>query len=70
MNKKHEEAISKIMESEIKPLKDPDNDEAQVTPTAYEVAERVAYRLSDYFATENKLFDRDRFLKACGLGEE
>ena len=29
--------------------------------------ESLAYRLADYFASENPNFDRARFLKACGL---
>ena len=27
----------------------------------------VAYRFSKYFATQNPHFDRERFMKACGL---
>ena len=28
---------------------------------------QIADNLADYFATQNSLFDRDRFMKACGL---
>jgi len=29
--------------------------------------DRTAKRLADYFATQNPLFDRQKFLDACGL---
>ena len=31
---------------------------------------RIANNLADYFATQNPCFDCERFLVACGLGEE
>ena len=34
------------------------------------VCERIANQLSDYFISENSLFDRQRFLNACGIKEE
>ena len=30
----------------------------------------LAKDLADYFATQNPQFDRERFMKACGLGGE
>lgn len=32
-----------------------------------EACESVAHALADYFQTENKQFDRARFLNACGI---
>lgn len=31
--------------------------------------EEIAKQLADYFATQNPRFDRERFMKACGLTE-
>ncbi len=31
--------------------------------------ERIALDLARYFATQNPRFDRERFMKACGLGD-
>lgn len=31
--------------------------------------EDLAEKLADYFASDNERFDRDRFLKACGVRE-
>ena len=32
-------------------------------------ADNLAGDLADYFATQNPRFDRERFMKACGLTE-
>lgn len=36
---------------------------------AAETVESVAARLADELADDNPRFDRERFLKACGVGE-
>jgi len=36
------------------------------TSTEYELPVLVEH-LADYFATQNPRFDRERFMKACGL---
>lgn len=33
-------------------------------------AEIIAHRLADYFQQDNPRFDRERFLKACGIEQE
>jgi len=35
----------------------------------YDAANNIAWKLADYFATQNPRFDRSRFMKACGLTE-
>jgi len=32
-----------------------------------EIASIITHNLADYFATQNPRFDRERFMKACGL---
>jgi len=32
-----------------------------------EATQRLGERLADYLATQNPLFNREKFLKACGL---
>lgn len=63
MTKKHYTAISAIIESTY--------NNAKLYPTAAqkrcEILETVSSRLADYFATDNKNFDRTRFLQACGI---
>lgn len=62
MTKKHFEAIAAIIASEV--IENPaagfdDGYDAGVTA--------VAEDLADYFGAVNDLFNRDRFLKACGV---
>lgn len=51
MTKKHFKAIAEIIRN---------------TRCVKEIAQ-VAIKLADYFADENPLFDRDKFMTACGL---
>lgn len=37
------------------------------TPSVRSFAERLTYMLADYFAGENPLFDREKFLKEAGF---
>ena len=69
MSRKHFEAIAATLR------------DARITPTDSEISpfdegfnegslaasSKIARGLADYFATENPNFDRQRFLKACGL---
>lgn len=61
MTKKHYEAIAAILEKyRHAPLYESDY-------TDYRTAEHIANDLADYFETDNKNFDRNRFLQACGI---
>lgn len=53
MTKKHYEAIAKIVAVQ-------DDKEAYILYP-------IINDLADYFQTDNKLFDRSRFLQACGV---
>ena len=65
MTKKHFIAIAEIMTDAAYGL---DRDTADVFPTSgKEMHADIVGRLSDYFADDNPNFDRDRFLKACGV---
>ena len=44
--------------------RDTDSDGSTVTPAAIA---SVAYKLAAILATDNPRFDRDRFLRACGV---
>ena len=57
MTKKHYEAIASM----FKPY--------MVHPTQ-NIAKPLAKDLADYFATDNKLFNRTKFLTACGLEQK
>lgn len=35
-----------------------------------QTAEALAWDVANYFAAQNPRFDRSRFLKACGIGQE
>ena len=63
MTKKHYEAIAAIIASTY--------NNAKLYPTAAEkhceILEITASRLADDFQTDNKNFDRARFLAACGI---
>jgi hypothetical protein len=63
MTKKHYEAIAAIL-SRYKetPLYEKDWSD-------YRTNEHIAHELADYFATDNKNFNRARFLTACGIVE-
>ncbi|KKN69807.1 hypothetical protein LCGC14_0437530 [marine sediment metagenome] len=44
------------------------------TPHLEDITDRLFHRslvedLADYFATDDPRFNRDKFLKACGLGD-
>ena len=66
-SKKDYIAVARIIASEIEPYKDTNNDEGVDTSPADVAIERIANRLADYFRSDNQLFNRDRFLKACGI---
>lgn len=55
MTKKHYEAIAAAFRPYI------------VSNTGANIARPIAKDLADYFATDNKNFDRARFLQACGI---
>lgn len=64
MTKKHYEAIGAILASyKNTPLYETDYSD-------YRTSEHLASDLADYFATDNKNFDRQRFLEACGIVEQ
>lgn len=67
MTKKHFKALATILYSEGAFTRDMDNDEARSTPSAEDVLRRVTYRIADYCATENPLFNREKFIRAAGL---
>jgi len=60
-------AIAKILEAERRIISHPDNAQAQEILSAEAENSRIAYRLADYFTGDNSLFNKDRFLKACGV---
>lgn len=55
MTKKHYEAIAKAFHLYI------------ASNTGVNIAKPIAKDLADYFATDNKNFDRNRFLQSCGI---
>ena len=58
MTKKHYEAIAKEVANTLATCD---------TKHASTVTRLHAYRLADYFETDNKNFNRDMFLAACGI---
>ena len=52
---RHYEAIAAVIEREL--------------PMYYQSIRDVAYRMADLFAGDNPRFNRERFLKACGIQE-
>lgn len=63
MTKKHYEAIAAIIASTYRNAELYDTSGSERRDTL----EVTASRLADYFATDNKNFDRARFLTACGI---
>lgn len=63
MTKKHYEAIAAILAK----YKNPPLYETDYSD--YRTTQHIAVGLADYFATDNKNFDRTRFLTACGIVE-
>lgn len=61
MTKKHYIAIAKILMMNH-PSKDSNNYESELCDFV-----TVCSNLADYFQTDNKNFDRARFLEACGI---
>jgi len=55
MTKKHYEAIAAIINA------------AYTAESDIGIIKDIAYPLADYFATDNKNFNRTRFLAACGI---
>jgi hypothetical protein len=64
MTKKHYVAIAEIItdykKSQVISL--PENNQPYIT-----AASELSLRIADYFVKDNPNFDRNRFLKACGL---
>ena len=58
MTKKHFKAIAGIIKEDIPIAKN---------HAAYLRIEHIAEKLADFCATMNPLFDRVKFLKACGI---
>ena len=68
LSRKHFEAVARILESNNAPVEDSTPGFIEGWEAGREAMRRdVANDLADYFATENPNFDRQRFLKACGL---
>ena len=64
LTKKDFKAIAEIIvEQTICPWED----DPFIIKTAKDVAHVYAKAFADYFATQNPRFDRERFMKACGL---
>jgi hypothetical protein len=57
MTKKHYEAIAKAFHAYI------------ATNTGANIARPIAKDLADYFTTDNKNFNREMFLTACGIDQ-
>jgi len=62
--KKHYKAIAEIIREEYHGNNGPDG-----TTTEQYVCRNIASGLAGYFATDNPLFDRKKFMIACGLEE-
>lgn len=61
MTKKHYEAIAAILKKyKYAPL-------YEVDYSDYRTSQHISEDLADYFATDNRNFDRTRFLQACGI---
>lgn len=64
MTKKHYEAIAFIIDDETTTLQ---LEEGETVTVIWQ--DNLISRLSYYFATDNKNFDRSKFLDACGITE-
>lgn len=60
--KQHYKAIAEIVKKDGL-----DYELADMTAAPGSVWSNFAGKLADYFATDNPLFDRDKFMAACGL---
>ncbi len=60
-SKKHYIRLAKIAASEIKSA------EASASLSTIITTRRVFYHLAEELASDNRAFDRDQFIKACGL---
>lgn len=58
MTRKHYEVFAKVLRDEINHINDHKDKRTVV---------RIAERLADYFAAENKRFDRERFYDAADV---
>lgn len=61
LTKKHFKAVAEVIKSQIMQYY------IQERHACANGVESIAYHLADYFATQNPRFDRERFMKACGL---
>ena len=66
-SKKDYIAIARIIEAERGKATSPDNDEAQALIAGVDMADNIARGLARYFASDNPLFNKERFFKACGM---
>ena len=57
MTKKHYIAIAEIIRNEANQWKE--------TSLPARTVSDIAYKLADYFATDNPRFNRERFIEAC-----
>lgn len=64
LSKKHYEAIAVIIEKYKSGVSGP-----VVSADVFQIfADNLCQDLADYFKQDNPRFDRERFLKACGVG--
>jgi len=63
LTKKDFKAVVEIMKSEYTRYDNTGEDDGEGKDTVG----CIAGKLSDYFTTQNPRFDRERFMKACGL---
>ena len=73
MTKKHFKAIAEIIKDNALSESQeqiPDHDAQIRVNTTLVVGKWIACALADYFADENPLFSRSKFLSACGLESE
>jgi hypothetical protein len=61
MSKKDYEAIARAI------IEFNDDDEREPIHTASGAVGYIAHQIADYCAIDNPRFDRDRFLKVCGV---
>ena len=66
VSKKDFKAVAEIIKEEVtcRPDIDP-----ILAAAAKDIGRIYAIKLANYFATQNPRFDRDKFMKACGLGD-
>lgn len=63
LSRKDYKAIAEIIKQEFTAFDDTGEDDYEGKHATISISKRLA----DYFAAENPQFNRDRFMKACGL---